>query len=152
MNLALLKKHIDANIEAINKGVPELKADGSNAQDFFTADVIGGKSFVQNYGGYPRSDIEIIQAAASLELQKALLDKLTDFSDATNPNAGLTDVQLMLAHKSKYQQCPSELQAYYQSLIEQRNAIRLDAQRKAAAAAKTSPKKADVKLDDNGNT
>lgn len=151
MNLDLLKKHISVNIEAINASVPVLKADGSNAQDFFTADVIGGKSFVQNYGGYPRSDIEIIEAAASLELQKALLDKLVDYSDAINPNAGLTDVQLMMAHKSKYQQCPSEMQAYYQSLIEQRNAIRLDAQRKAAAAKK-SPKKTEVKLDDDGNS
>ena len=52
MNYKELQKHIDATIHV---EVPTLAADGSNAYDFFCADVIGGKKFAVNHGGYPRS-------------------------------------------------------------------------------------------------
>lgn len=143
MNQELLNKHIVAFNDGIKESLPKLAKDGSNAADFFTADVIGGRKFVQNYGGYPRSEIAEINAAANLQIQSDLLSRLTDFSDGKNPNSGLTDAQIMMSHKSKYQQAPNEIQEWLQGQIAIRDNMRYEMVKKAAAekAAKKAAEK-----------
>ena len=88
MNTKLLKKHIDVSLDAIV--VVPLKEDGSNAKDFFVADVVGNKKFAQNFGGYPRSEIAEINECTNIEVQKNLLNALTDYrAGADGQNAGL---------------------------------------------------------------
>lgn len=135
MNLELLKTHIKNTVTNMVKSVPELKKDGSNSQDFFCADVIGGRRFVQNDGGYPRSEIAEINAQASLQAQMNLLQDLEDYSPKTNPNSGLTDAQIMMSHKSKYQQTPSELQDWLGEQIKLRDVVRYQAVQEAQKAA-----------------
>lgn len=144
MNLDLLQKHIDDNTSHVI--VLKLAADGSNAQDFFSADVVGNKRFAQNYGGYPRSEIAEINAAATLEQQKALLNQLADFRGADGQNAGLSDVEIALGHKSKYMQAPSEMQDYLEQQLAIRDAKRAEYVRQAAAAQakRAGVKKVDV--------
>lgn len=137
MNQELLNKHIVAFNQSVKDSLPKLAKDGSNAVDFFTADVIGGRKFVQNHGGYPRSEIAEINAAANLQIQADLLSRLTDFSDGSNPNSGLTDAQIMMSHKSKYQQAPNEVQEWLQGQIEVRDNLRFEMAKKAAAAKKS---------------
>ncbi len=144
MNLDLIKKHIDDSIS--NVIVLKLAADGSNAQDFYSADVVGNKRFAQNFGGYPRSEIAEINAAATLEQQKALLNQLADFRGNDAQNAGLSDVAISLGHRSKYMQAPSEMQDYLEQQLAIRDAQRAEYARKVAEsqAKKAGLKKVDV--------
>lgn len=121
MNIKELRKHIDANMQFEYES---LKKDGSNVQKFFCADVVGSRRFAQNYGGYPRSEIAQMNEAASLEEQINLLNSLQDYSPSSNPNAGLSDAEIMLGHRSKYLQAASEKIAWIESQIEQRDAKR----------------------------
>lgn len=127
MNYKLLQTRIDDALAAMVKCVPEFKKDGSNSQDFFCADVVGARKFVQNYGGYPRSEIAEINAQTNLQAQMALLQTLEDYSPKSNPNAGLTDAQIALSHRSKYQQAPSEMQAWLEGQIQLRDIERAKA-------------------------
>lgn len=142
MNLKKLQKHIDDSTS--NVIVMKLAADGSNAQDFFSADVVGNKRFAQNFGGYPRSEIAEINAAATLEQQKALLNQLADFRGNDAQNAGLSDVEIALGHKSKYMQAPSEMQNYLEQQLAIRDAKRAEYARKVA---EIQAKKAGIKFD-----
>lgn len=130
MNIGLLKKHIEQNTKF---SFPELKADGSNANEFFCADIVGARRFAQNYGGYPRSEIAQINEAASLEEQMNIMQTLNDYSPANNPNAGLTDAEIMLGHKSKYLQAASEQIAWLDAQLERRDNERFLAQQKDSA-------------------
>lgn len=131
MNLKELQSHIDS----FDIQVDTLKADGSNAVDFFCADVVGNKRFAQNYGGYPRSEIAEINAAANLEQQKVLLSQLEDYSSSrSNVNAGLSDAEIMLGHKSKYLQTATEVQSYLAEQIQIRDAKRAEVIRQAELA------------------
>ena len=117
MNQKLLNEHI----EAFNASVPviELKEDGSNAVDFFCADIVGDRRFAQNYGGYPRSEIAEINDCVNLEMQKVLLSQLTDFrSQADGQNSGRSDAQIALGHRSKYCQMPSEMQDWIEGQLQ----------------------------------
>ena len=108
MNYELMQKHIDAFVASIP--CVEMETDGSNAVDFYVADLVSDRKFAQNYGGYPRSDIAEINECASLEMQKVLLQNMQDFrASADGQNAGRTDAQIMLGHKSKYCQTPNEM-------------------------------------------
>ena len=102
MNFELLKVHIE-NSTYTATICPELSDDGSNVSDFYCADVVGNRKFAQNYGGYPRSEIAEINAAATMQEQMNLLSQLNDYTSGNNPNAGLSDAEIMLSHKSKYQ-------------------------------------------------
>lgn len=146
MNLKLLKKHIDGALTEMVKCIPELKKDGSNSQDFFCADVVGARRFVQNYGGYPRSEIAEINAQANLQAQVNLLHDLEDYSPKSNPNAGLTDVQIMLSHKSKYQQTPSELQDWLGEQIKLRDAVRYQVAQASQKPAASKVEKLDTSV------
>lgn len=122
MNYSLLKDHIsDAYHLDIN---PKLKDDKSNVNSFFSADTVGHKRFAQNFGGYPRSEIAEINAQANLQNQMNLLSELQDFSTGNNPNAGLTDAEIMLSHRSKYMQTASELQGWIENQLSIRDARR----------------------------
>lgn len=118
MNYKELQKHIDTTIV---DNVPTLAKDGSNASDFFLADVVSAKSFMQNYGGYPRSDIAIISDESNAAMQQAMLSDLVELP--INENAGLTDVEISLAHRSKYQQTPSEMQDWLEAQLEYRDML-----------------------------
>lgn len=142
MNYKLLQIHIDNAVAEMVKCVPEFKKDGSNSQDFFCADVVGARKFVQNHGGYPRSEIAEINAQTNLQAQMALLQSLEDYSPKTNPNAGLTDAQIALSHRSKYQQSPSEMQDWLEGQIQLRDIERARAPEAATAAAAARKKPA----------
>lgn len=132
MNLKLIQEHVVAQLATVPKH--ELKSDGSNSHAFFIADVVGNRRFAQNFGGYPRSEIAEINSAASLEQQKLLLAQLNDYRSAADmQNAGLSDREIMLSHKSKYMQTASELQDYLCEQIKIRDAKRAEAVRAAAA-------------------
>lgn len=121
MNLELFKEHIvNSTYEATI--CPKLNDDGSNVGDFYCADVVGNRRFAQNYGGYPRSEIAEINAAATMQEQMNLLSQLNDYTPSDNPNAGLSDAEIMLSHKSKYQQCATELQSWIVNQINIRDA------------------------------
>lgn len=144
MNYKLLQEHIDAQLSSIV--IEPMKADGSNSSDFFCADVVGNRKFAQNFGGYPRSEVAELNEAASLEMQRAILNSMVDYSDGQNPTAGLSDAEIMLGHKSRYQQAPSEMQSWLEGQLQIRDAKRSEiiaqyqaAQAKAAKAAKKGP-------------
>lgn len=84
---------------------PEFNAE--NVCDFFASDSVGNRSFAQNYGGYPRSDIALINEQQSLQVAQNLLNNLNEYS-SDGSTAGLSDIEIMMAHKSKYCQTPSE--------------------------------------------
>lgn len=140
MNLELIKKHVKAAAKSIVN--PAFNKDGSNASDFYVADVVGHKRFAQNYGGYPRSEIAEINAQTNLQVAKQLLSELSDFSgDVSNQNAGVPDVVISLSHKSKYQQEPAEMIDFIDGQLAIRDGLRAQQAAKAAAA------KADIKSD-----
>lgn len=144
MNQKLLNEHIAATTQIMYE---PLKKDGSNVQDFFCPDVVTTKKFAKNHGGYPRSDIAEINAQTNLQTQLALLQNLQDFSPKTNPNSGLTDAQISLSHRSKYQQAPSEMQDWLGEQIKLRDAVRYQAAQKAKKAAATKKGSLDEKPD-----
>ena len=135
-----MQKHIDAALTSIDDNIEFMEKDGSNANRFFCADVVSNRKFAQNYGGYPRSEIAEINAQANLEIQKSMLAQLVDFTNQPNPTEGMSDAQLMLSHRSKYQQAPSEMQSWLEGQLQIRDAQRVQAiaQMQAAAAAKES--------------
>lgn len=118
MNYKLLQEHISASLhEDIN---PVLKDDKSNVAQFFVADVVGNKRFAQNFGGYPRSEIAEINAQANLQAQMNLLSELQDYSPFVNSNAGKSDVEIMLSHRSKYCQSPTEQVSWLEGQLHER--------------------------------
>lgn len=100
--------------------LPELKQDGSNKADFFVADVIGNHRFAQNYGGYPRSDISIINEQQNMSVAKGLLEELRSFSPVDRSN-GADDATTLLGLRSKYCQAPSEVVGYYERELQRRS-------------------------------
>lgn len=145
MNLELIKKHVKAAASSIVN--PVFNKDGSNASDFYVADVVGHKRFAQNFGGYPRSEIAEINAQTNLQVAKQLLSELSDFSgDVNNQNAGVPDAVISMAHKSKYQQEPAEMIDFIDSQLAIRDGIRAQ-QAVKAAAAKDAAAKAVTKSD-----
>lgn len=130
MDLELLKAHVASGTHL--DICPVLESDGSNVNGFYCADVVGGRRFVQNFAGYPRSEIAEINDAASLEEQISLLSSLQDYSPSDNPNAGKTDAEIMLGHKSKYIQTPSESVRWLEGQLHDRSV-----QREAASSEVT---------------
>lgn len=93
---------VNNEVEAIP--YPDFNED--NLKAFYKPDVIS-ENFVLNDGGWPRSDIAIINEQTNLEAAQNLLNKLSEVP-ADNANAGLTDAEIMLSHRSKYQQTQGE--------------------------------------------
>ena len=142
MNFVLLKEHI---VNSTHEATicPKLNDDGSNVSDFYIADVVGNRRFAQNFGGYPRSEIAEINAAASMQEQMNLLSQLNDYSPISNPNAGLSDAEIMLSHRSKYQQCATELQSWIMNQINIRDA------KASKVNSESSEQKIEFDVDDN---
>lgn len=99
---------------------PSLKEDGSNMSDFYSCgeDI---KSFERNESGYIRSDIARIREEQDIAVATALMSRLQEIP-STDRNAGLTDAQILLQHRSKYCQTPSEMTKYIESQLERRDA------------------------------
>lgn len=120
-----------------NLELPKLKDDGSNKNDFFVCDVLGPQRFAQNYGGYPRSDIALINEQNDLRLAEQTLARLQQFPDV--PQSAKTDVEILLSHRSKYCQTASENIRYYEQEIN-----RLAAKREAEQLTIEKPASDDV--------
>ncbi len=105
MDYNILQKHINSVPELV---LPTVKEDGSNLSDFFCADVVGNRRFAQNYGGYPRSEIAEINAQASIQQAANLLNDL-QVTEGSYMDSSLTPDEIMLSHRSKYIQAPSEM-------------------------------------------
>lgn len=105
MDYNILQKHINSVPELV---LPTVKEDGSNLSDFYCADVVGNRRFAQNYGGYPRSEIAEINAQASMQQAANLLNDL-QVTEGSYMDSSLTPEEIMLSHRSKYIQAPSEM-------------------------------------------
>lgn len=116
--------------------------DENTVNGYYRADVIDGK-FTENYGGWPRNDIALINEQTSLEAAKVLLDNLQIMPE-NNGNAGLSDIDIMLSHKSKYCQSPSEVTSW----IENQLALR-DAKRASSSVVEDVVKDGTINFDDN---
>ena len=123
MKIKLWNEHIAM---AMVLTLPQIAEDNSNLSDFYIADVVGNRRFAQNFGGYPRSDIAEINAQASLQQAQNLLRDLAEIP-VNDVNSGLTDAQIMLGHRSKYVQTPSESVRWLESQIEYRDLQRSEA-------------------------
>lgn len=97
--------------------VPTLKEDGSNVADFYVADVIGNKAFAKNYGGYPRSDIALINEQTNISVARSMLEALPELPESS-PAA---DGEYKLSLRSKYCQTPSEVISYLEDELEKRD-------------------------------
>lgn len=140
MNLKLLKTHID---ECISRITPQaMKPDGSDSYDFFCADVVGNRRFAQNFGGYQRSEIAELNAATTEAQMRSILATLEDYSPKDNPNAGRSDAEIMLGHKSKYLQTATEVQSYINDQLLQRDAARQAAYEQVVAAKQAAADRA----------
>lgn len=118
------------------------KLDKDTVNGYYRADVIDGK-FTENYGGWPRNDIALINEQTSLEAAKVMLDNLTTLPE-NNGNAGLSDFDIMLSHKSKYCQSPSEVTSW----IENQLALR-DSKRQTSGTVEDVVKDGTIKFEDN---
>lgn len=106
--------------------IPQLEKDGSNKCDFYVADVLGNRKFAQNYAGFPRSDIALINEQQDIRVAKGLLESLADYSQP-NINQGRSDAELLLSVRSKYCQTASEQVRYFENEIAKRDSARLAA-------------------------
>lgn len=123
------------------------QSDGSNMHDFAKVDVLGNKRFNNNYAGWPRSDLALIDSQTDLKVAKAMAMELETF-DVSNYNEGLTDAEIMLQARSKYCQSPSEQMRYYERMLEIRDkeAAQVSVLRaRAAAAARAAKEEQDLK-------
>lgn len=141
MNQKLLNEHINDALGCIK--LPVLAKDGSNAKDFFGVDT--SRKFALNYGGYPRSELSQIFEQENLVAQANLLEQMVDYTPATNPTAGLTDVEISLMHRSKYQQTPNEMQSWLDGQIQIRDAKRQADYEAAVKAQQAKSPKSTVK-------
>lgn len=137
MNQKLLNEHIDAALCRIK--LPVLAKDGSNAKDFFGVDTT--RKFALNHGGYPRSELAQIFEQENLVAQANLLEQMVDYTPTTNPTAGLTDVEISLMHRSKYQQTPNEMQTWLDGQIQIRDVKRQAAYEAALKANQSAASK-----------
>lgn len=112
--------------------VPTLKKDGSNLADFYVADVIGNKGFAKNYGGYPRSDIALINEQTNMSVARSMLEALPELPESSPA----VDGEYKMALRSKYCQSPSEIISYIEGELEKRDNFY-----KAKAASQPGPDK-----------
>lgn len=116
---------------------PTLAEDGSNKCDFFVADVLGAERFAQNYGGYPRSDIALINEQNDLRMAEQTLARLQQYPEV--PQTAVSDTEILLAHRSKYCQTASENIRFFEQEIN-----RYAAKREAEQIKDNNPIETDV--------
>lgn len=106
--------------EEVFPQLPKLSKDGSNKGMFFVADVLGGKRFAQNYGGYPRSDISLINEQSNMKIAKSMLEDLVDYSSANSP---VSPDEFKMSLRSKYCQTPTEVISWLEDNMARRDAF-----------------------------
>lgn len=116
--------------------LPVLADDGSNRSMFYAVSDLTKDGFARNFGGYPRSDIAIINEQQNISVARAMLENLPDYHSADSPNIG-SDVDIMNSVRSKYMQSPSEILPFIEKEIEKRD-VRILKEREAAAASVAS--------------
>lgn len=121
-------KQVYDNVEPKELELPKLAKDGSNKGDFYATETLVSKKFAQNFGGYPRSDIAIINEQNNMAVARAMIESLTDYSSVGNSNEGKSDAEIMLSVQSKYMQSPSEFLPYIENEISKRDAVLFAAQ------------------------
>lgn len=137
MKIKLFLDHIkNAFNESINMVLAD---DGSNKSAFYCADVVGGRRFAQNYGGYPRSEIAELNEMTNIQQCQQLLSQLNDYSPSSNPNAGKTDAEIMLGHRSKYCQTAKEQIDWLDNQLKIREVEREAASQKSTDNIEFSP-------------
>lgn len=99
---------------------PVMREDGKNKGDFYGVETLCTKKFAQNYGGYPRSDIALINEQSNIMVAKQMLEQLPDFATFSNPNANKSDIEIMQSVQSKFMQSPSEMIPYIEIQIQKR--------------------------------
>lgn len=124
------KVPVEPALKTINK-------DGSNKGDFYGVETLSSQKFAQNYGGYPRSDIALINEQQNLSVAESMLENLPDFGTQNNPNQGLSDTEIIKGVQSKYMQSPAEVLPYLEKKIQERNdrLAAIEAEKVAAAQA-----------------
>lgn len=102
----------------------DFKVTKENVKDFYCADVKSGRSFLLNDGGYPLNDIDMIMRQQDAKVRDSLIAQLQEI-----PTSGVSfetpNNEVLMSLKSRYQQTPSELVAFYERQLELRE---LDAQ------------------------
>lgn len=112
--------HIESNTHLdIN---PKVSKDSKNVNAFYKADTIVMKDFMLNFGGYPRSEVAIINDQANAVLAEDMLSRLVVMPTDDNANVGLSDAEIMLSHRSKYCQMPSEQIEFLDGVLSRRDA------------------------------
>lgn len=100
----------------------QLAPDGSNAELFiFPVDPITSKSCSKNYGGFIRNDIQLIVEQTDETVAAELLLRLQERASDGISDQTMSDSDLLLSYKSKYCQTNSEMIAYYDRLLAQRD-------------------------------
>ena len=54
---------------------PVMREDGKNKGDFYGVETLCAKKFAQNYGGYPRSDIALINEQSNIMVARQMLEQ-----------------------------------------------------------------------------
>lgn len=130
-----------ANYEVVDVKLPELLNDGSNIAAFYPMSDVSKENFALNYGGYPRSDIALIEEQQNISVARSMLEQLPDYRSADVPDLR-SDAEVLSSVRSKYMQSPSEILPFIEKEIEKRDA-RILKDREAAAAA-TADSNSDV--------
>lgn len=114
---------------------PHLKVDGFNKSAYYAADIVNkDDDCFKNYGGYPRSELAIINEQQSLDIAKMQLDAVQILPDDTKLEKDVSDLELQFALKSRYLQTPSEIISYNERLLAERDRRAQVAAAKKAAA------------------
>ena len=95
-----------------------------NASAFFAVtDLNSQKSFTKNFGGYPRSDIAIINDEQNEEVALQFMANLAE--RASDGFVDADDAALLASHRSRYCQTPSEMVSFVENILSQRDEKRL---------------------------
>lgn len=115
MNLEFLHNHVESRKDSVK--VESFSKE--NKERFFMPDVPLNKSFVRNHAGYPRSEVAQIREQQNEQVALAMLSQLSEVP-ASYQSADLSDETIMMAHRSKYCQTPSEMLSHIENQLEAR--------------------------------
>lgn len=120
-----------------------IKKDHSNLGAFYKpVSDMEQQSFCKNFGGYPRNDINVFLEAEDVKTAEALSAALIERHSDSVLDSDMSDADLILSVKSKYQQTPSELVRYYENMLEIRDSRLLSKQHEIDAEKTLKEKEA----------
>lgn len=103
--------------------------DKSNISGFYqVVSDLEQQNFCQNFGGYPRNDINVFLEAESIQVAQALSEHLLQRQSDGLLESDVSDVDLILSAKSRYAQTPSELVKHMDHMLEVRDQRAFDKQ------------------------